>query len=71
MLRKFTSVCKWYGTIVPFVLMRDQRSQIDLFTPACSSASLLLRERRGVEKIKKDNLLQGLQVPYGRALMSA
>ena len=36
-----------------------------------SSASLLLRERRGVEKIKKDNLPQGPQVPYGRALMSA
>lgn len=53
MLRKFTSVTKWHGTIVPFVLMRDQRSQMDLFTPARSSASLLLRERRGVEKIKK------------------
>ena len=71
MLRKFTSVTKWHGTIVPFVLMRDQRSQIDLFAPACSSAFLLLSERRGVEKIKKGNLPQGPQVPCGRVLMSA
>ena len=70
MLHRFTSVTKWH-VIVPFALMTDQRSQIDLVTPACSSASLLLSERRGVEKIKKDNLPQGPQVPYGRALMSA
>lgn len=43
-LHRFTSVTKWH-VIVPFALMTDQRSQIDLVTPACSSACFK-REKR-------------------------